>query len=73
MGRPCDFAPIALHLLHRFGGDIHGNTEIGQLDIAVLCSKNVRRLKITVDHVRVVEIGETLENLGRVRRDESLI
>ena len=26
-----------------------------------------------MDYVRVVEIGETLENLGRVGRDESLI
>lgn len=26
-----------------------------------------------MDYVRVVEIGETLEHLGRVRRDESLI
>lgn len=73
MGRPCDFAPIALHLLHRFGGHIHGHAEIRQLDISVLCGENVRRLKVTVNHVRVVEIGETLENLGRVRRNEPLI
>jgi len=73
MGRPCDFAPITPHLCHRFGSHTHGYAEIGELDIAVLCSENIRRLEITVDHVRVVEIGETLKNLGRVRRDESLI
>ena len=66
MGRPCNFAPITLHLCHRLGRDIHRHAEIGELDIAVLCSQNIRRLKITVDDVRVVEIGETLEHLGRV-------
>jgi hypothetical protein len=66
MGRPCDFAPIALHLCHRFGGHIHGHAEIRQLDISVLCGENICRLKVTVDYVRVMEIGETLENLGSV-------
>lgn len=40
-------------------GKLGGNSEVGNLDRAILCEEDVRSFDVTVDLVRAVKVVET--------------
>ena len=61
-----------LHLtLHR--PEVERDTEVRQLDVAILGRQNIRRLQIAVDDVVLMQIVQSFEDLHYIIRDEPFV